>query len=195
MNRLFRRMAAGRRVALVAPAAALLLALPAVAAPVVFGAGQAPRSSVTAPIAEAQATAGGLVVYGDTVRSAEGLPPEDAPTLACVRANRFPQGSGIVFRVRVVDPATGELLTNESGVSVVLTLPDGSTRPFRYGQHPPGPVAADFYWTAVFTVPDDYPTGSFNYQITATDSQGRMGEFIDFKVAPSQVQIVALGTR
>jgi hypothetical protein len=34
-------------------------------------------------------------------------------------------------------------------------------------------------------VPKDYPTGTLSFTVTATDTQGRTGEFKPFDIAPS----------
>ena len=63
-----------------------------------------------------------LLVHGDTVRGAAGLQGPEIPLLACVQANRFPQGSQIVFRTRVVDPDTGDFLDDAALDSVTITF-------------------------------------------------------------------------
>lgn len=172
----------GGRVALLAVLAAL------VAGMAVLGPGQPAR------MARAEEAFGGLIVYGDTVRGAVGLAPEDMPVLACVLSNRFPQGSQIVWRARVIDPQTGEAMDNNAIESVTLTLPDGSTKNMMYASRPRG-GNDDAFWSGSFAVPEDYPTGSFSYQITATAFDGRTGTLRPFNIASSQVQIVAQGSR
>jgi hypothetical protein len=46
------------------------------------------------------------------------------------------------------------------------------------------------FWIAEWKVPDDAMTGIIPYTVTARDSQGRIGEFKPFDVAPSQITIV-----
>lgn len=167
--------------------AALLAAL-ALAALALGG----PQAAGTARAADDGYT--GLIVYGDTVRGAAGLAPEDLPLLACVLSNRFPQGSQIVWRVRVIDPQTGMALDDSALESVTLTLPDGSTKNLAYAPRPRG-QNTDAFWAGSFNVPEDYPTGSFSYQIAATALDGRTGALMPFNVAPSMVQIVAQGSR
>ena len=145
-------------------------------------------------VASAAQDAAPLIVFGDTVRGALGLMPEELPLLACVQTNRFPQGSQIVWRMRVIDPATGTAMDDTSLTGVTLTLPDGSTRPFRFGPHP-RMREDDFFWTATFTIPEDYPTGAFTWQVEASDNQGRTGSIVQFNVASSMLQVVPKGAR
>ena len=46
------------------------------------------------------------------------------------------------------------------------------------------------FWVAKWIVPADAPVGIVRYTITATDPQGRTGEFKPFEVATSQLTIV-----
>ena len=44
---------------------------------------------------------------------------------------------------------------------------------------------------AAWIVPADYPTGTFNYKVTATDTKGNSVTWEPFKVASSQLRIEA----
>ena len=135
-----------------------------------------------------------LILQGDTVRSPEGLTAEEKVFLSCVQQSRFPQGSRIVWRFRALDPLTGKQLDDKALKSFVLTLPDGKEQTLKYGPHPAtNPV--DFFWTTGFTLPKDYPTGAFNYKLTATSQEGAVGAWEQFKVSAAQLQVVALGGR
>ena len=54
---------------------------------------------------------------------------------------------------------------------IVVELADGRKLPARYGGHPPR-TPTDFFWTSAWMIPQDYPTGSLGYSITATDLDG-----------------------
>jgi hypothetical protein len=41
----------------------------------------------------------------------------------------------------------------------------------RYGGHPPR-APEDFFWTAAWMIPKDFPTGTFGYKVTVTDMEG-----------------------
>lgn len=135
-----------------------------------------------------------LILQGDTVRSPNGLTDEEKAFLSCTQQNRFPQGSRIVWRFRALDPITNKALDDKAIKSFDLILPDGKTQALKYGPHPAtNPV--EFFWTAGFTIPNDYPTGIFNYQLKATSLEGAVGTWDQFKVAAAQLQIVPIGKR
>jgi len=154
-----------------------------------------------APAATAQATAAPqkatfLILQGDTVRSPEGLTDEEKTFLSCVQQSRFPQSSRIVWRYKVIDPVANKPLDDKGLTSFDLILPDGTKSAFKYGGHGGTKEApADFFWTAGFSVPKDYPTGLFNYQIKAVAASGATGGFDQFKVPSAQLTIVKIGTR
>lgn len=147
-----------------------------------------------------------LMLYGDTVRGTAGLSDEEkdsskAQGLTCVQMSRFPHGSRIVWRIRVIDPLTNKALDDKALQYVRLTLPDGkTTQDLKYGPH--GGTKenpADFFWVTGWTVPNDYPTGLFNYNIEAKSQEGAVGIWNNdfFKVTTGQLQIIpaTLGKR
>ena len=80
----------------------------------------------------------------------------------------FKQGEEVVFRVRVLDIATGQdpgaqgkglKVLQELGLKVVAYLEDGQSFPMTYGQHPAQPQgreAVAWFWTASWKIPDTY---------------------------------------
>jgi hypothetical protein len=158
----------------------------------VGAAGSAAAQSGPATMSDGSQPAGALIIYADTVLSAEGLTPAERPLLACVQMSRFKQGQKIVFRARVIDPATGQALTSDTAQSVIVVLPNGDQLPMVFEGHPPM-ANLDYYWTAVFAVPDDYPTGEFGYTIEATAKNGRSGSLQPFNIGRTTVQIIAKG--
>jgi hypothetical protein len=137
-----------------------------------------------------------LILQGDTVRSPEGLTDEEKTFLSCVQQSRFPQGSRIVWRYRVLDPLTNKALDDKAIKSFEVTLPDGTKSAFKYGGHGGTKEApAEYFWTAGFSVPKDYPTGLFNYQVKATSADGAIGTFEQMKVPAAQLTIVPAGKR
>jgi hypothetical protein len=146
--------------------------------------------------ASAQSTSGqqSLIVVGDMVRSGESVTPEDAPFLACTEQNRYPQGSQVVFRMKVIDPVTQQELDPSTVQSIAVQLPDGSNPEFNY--HPLNfGMSSDKAFVAVWSIPDNYPTGSVDLQLTAMDNQGRMGTWAQFNVPESELQVVPKGSR
>ena len=167
------------------------------------GTGETATSATTAPAPAATTAATAkpqvatfLILQGDTVRSPEGLTDEEKTFLSCVQQSRYPQGSRIVWRYRVIDPLTSKTLDDKAIKSFERVLPDGKTQAFKYGGHGGTKEApAEFFWTSGFSVSKDYPTGLFSYQLKATSIDGAIGTFDQFKVPAAQLTIVPLGKR
>jgi hypothetical protein len=127
-----------------------------------------------------------LIVFGDMVQGGKNIPEDQSAERTCVLTNRFPRNAEIVWRVRVVDPATSQAMDDTMLDTVEVQLSDGQTFEMEYGAHPPPPrPARDSYWTVPWTVPADYPTGTLSYTVIATDPQGRIGEFKPFDIPSS----------
>ena len=160
----------------------------------------APAAATQAQAAPAAALAKPqfLIVVGDTIRGNLGLNPVEIavvpPGIHCTQQSRFPQTGRIVWRMKVIDPATGKYMDDKQVKDFTITYPDGKGDVLKYGGH--GGTKenpADFMWAVGFTVPADYPTGAFNAKIQATDFEGRTGVFDQFKVNIAQLTIVAKG--
>jgi hypothetical protein len=73
--------------------------------------------------------------------------------------------------------------------SLVVELSDGKTYQAAYRPRPPvatraalgltGPI--DYFWSAAWLIPQDYPTGSLSYRVVATDMQGNTQEWTPMK--------------
>jgi hypothetical protein len=136
-----------------------------------------------ANIAQAQ-NAGKLFISSDMERGNQaGAPP------ACVLNNVFQHLEKVVWRTRVLD-ADGKVLGKDDLKSVVVELQDGKKINAAFGGHPPK-SPTDTLWAAAWIVPADYPTGTFNYKVTATDNKGNTATWEPFKVAASQLRIEA----
>jgi hypothetical protein len=135
---------------------------------------------------QAQLVATKLFVDVDVVRGPEGMTTEEKARKSCVQASRIPLGGQVVWRVRVADPKTGELMDAEALASVTAVLPDGQSFAMKYGAHPKDPPGEAF-WTASFKVPPAYPTGVLDYKVIAVDKEGRTGEFRQIMSVPSAV--------
>jgi hypothetical protein len=129
-----------------------------------------------------------LFVYADTVLSGKNIPADQASEKDCVLNNRFPRNSQVVWRARVMDPKTGTTMDDTGLAKLEVKLGDGQVFAMKYGGHP-SKQPKDFYWTAAWLVPKDYPTGTVAYSITATAKDGRTGEYKPFDVATSLLTI------
>jgi hypothetical protein len=136
----------------------------------------------------AQAQSGKLFFEGDIVRGAQ----PGAPGPFCVTNNQFKRLEKVVWRVRVLDQ-TGKSLDDKGIKGMLVQLPDGTKLESRFGPHPPPHLgtATDHFWTSVWIVPDNYPSGTFVYKVVATDLQGQTHTWEPFKIATSQLQVVA----
>jgi hypothetical protein len=134
--------------------------------------------------AYAQAT--NLAFEGDMVRGAQ----QGAPGPFCVLNNQFKHLEKVVFRFRVLKD--GKPLDASGLKSLVVELPDGQKLNAQYGPHPGGNnPATDYFWTAIWIIPDNYPNGTFAYKAVATDQQGQSQTWEPFKRTTSQLQVVA----
>lgn len=136
---------------------------------------------------ETAAAGGGLVIAADTVSGPLNMPADGSAGGVCVLKSMFPRNSEIVWRARVVDSA-GEQLDDTAIESMVVELGDGQTLDMRYGDHPRD-NPTDQFWTTAFDIPEDYPTGTLDYTITATATDGRTASYKPFNVAPSLLTI------
>ncbi len=138
--------------------------------------------------ANAEGAANRFFFEGDMVRGDQ----EGAPGPFCVLNSQFKRLEKVVWRVRVLDPA-GKPLDDKGLKSLVIELPDGQTIPARFGPHPPprlGP-AADYFWSARWIIPAEYPSGTFAYKVTATAADGSSQTWQPFMMRPSQLTVVA----
>lgn len=139
-------------------------------------------ASGLAPSAQAEGNAS-LAIYGDMVR---GVGPEGLTGPPCVLTSQYKHKEKVVWRIRVTDPATGKALDAKGIKSLEIALPDGQTFAARYSGHPP-PKPIEGFWTATWTIPEAYPTGSFSYKVIATALDGRATEWEPFKTSPLTV--------
>jgi len=136
-----------------------------------------------APLAQAQ-SGKPLFIAADMVRDRGGSGP------TCVLTSRFLRKEGVAWRIRVQD-ATGKELDDKSLKSVVVELSDGQKFEAHFKGHPPGDAPTDHFWSISWKIPEDYPTGSFNYKVVATASDGTTQSWEPFNVKPSLLTVVA----
>ena len=124
-----------------------------------------------------------LFIAADMVTGPGGSGP------VCVLRNQFMRKEKVAWRIRVQD-ATGKELDNKSLKSLVVELSDGQKFSAQFRGHPPG-APTDHLWSTSWSIPEDYPTGSFNYKVVATASDGTTQSWEPFNVKPSLLTVIA----
>jgi hypothetical protein len=135
----------------------------------------------------AQAQQAKLFFEGDIVRG----DLDGAPGPGCALNSQFKHLEKVLWRLRILD-ATGKALDDKGLKSLVIELPDGQKFAARFGAHPPpriGPTV-DYFWTARWIIPAEYPSGSFYYTVVATDLNGNSQTWEPFKSIPSQLTVL-----
>jgi hypothetical protein len=137
-----------------------------------------PTSGQQAPAAGQQ-----LILSGDLVYFfGQGRPNN------CFMSNRYKRGEPVGFRMTAINPATGK---RDRATKMVVHLTYGGKTvdvPMRDRQTEQQPERE--FFVAKWTVPEDAPLGAVRYTVTATDPQGRTGEWKPFDVAASQLTII-----
>src|SRR5262245_64996314 len=126
---------------------------------------------------------GKLIIYGDMALFQPPGHPDN-----CILRNRFKRGEPVGWRMFVADPQTGN---REESAQLVVHLNYGAQTldiPMRYRATAAQPERQ--FWVAKWIVPQDAPVGILRYTVTATDKNGRTGEFKPFEVKASQLTIV-----
>ncbi len=126
-----------------------------------------------------------LFIEGDIVR---GNTPAGITGPVCVLANQFRRKENVVFRIRVRN-AAGEPLDDKNIKGITVELSDGQKFQAAYRSRPPASVRAafglseptDYFWSAAWLIPQDYPTGSLSYRVVATDTQGNTQSWMPFR--------------
>jgi hypothetical protein len=127
-----------------------------------------------APASHAQSAPPKYFFEGDIVRSG-----------VCVLNNQFKRGDRVAFRVRVTDPK-GQAADDKKLTALVVELADGTKLPMHYSVH----RNTDSFWSISWGVPDNFPTGTLTYKVTATDTDTQSQSWSPFNIAPSQLTIV-----
>lgn len=120
---------------------------------------------------------GNIVVLGDTINSHL---VEDA---VCVVNSRFEQGWRMVFRANVLDLDSDEMV-EDADVKVVLET--GEEFEMELGPHG---TDETMLYTVGWTIPEDYATGTLDYDIIAT-VDGEEYSYKPFEVEPSKLTII-----
>ena len=126
-----------------------------------------------------------LVVVDSVVQGAEGSPRDRV----CVLNSRFLHGQQVVWRIKVLDPATGRPMDDKQLKRVWVELVDGQVFEARYGPHPRN-NPTDWFWATSWVIPADYPSGSVDYTVYAEAKDGRKGSNVKFEVESSMLIVL-----
>ncbi|NLY80570.1 MAG: hypothetical protein GX072_12000 [Lysinibacillus sp.] len=121
-----------------------------------------------------------IVVMGDTINS------HFQTDAICVVDSRFERGHSIVFRASVIDQATNELVED---AKVKVAFATGDEYDMELGPHG---AEGTLLWTVLWTVPDDFPTGTLDYKIIA-EVDGKEYAYEPFDVSLSKLTILEKG--
>jgi hypothetical protein len=130
--------------------------------------------------------AGKLFFEGDLVK---GPQPNQAGPF-CVLQSQFHRKEQVAWRVRVLD-ADGKPVDDKGLKSLVVELANGRTVELKHKGHPPRGTPTDFFWSGSWIIGEDQPTGTLTYKVIATDLQGKTQVWEPFKVAASQLTVIA----
>jgi len=163
--------------------------------------GPVPATTTATPNRSIGADAAGTVkatrlfIDLDTVRGTKNLTPTQAATEGCVQTSMFAKNEQIVFRLRVVDPGTGQEVDPKSIDHITVKFKNGmELAPAVYGPHPKE-LPNESYWAAYFVIPQDFPVGTIDYTVTAMDREGRTGVFTPLHFAANALLTVTAAVR
>lgn len=148
----------------------------------------APAASA-APAAPAAPAFDKLILVESPVRGSANLKDDEKALLSCVLNSKFKKNEQIVWRVKVVDPTTGQELDEKFIEKMQVKLADGKVFDMKFGLRPKDkPI--DGFWTTSFTIPEDFPVGTLNYTIEATAKDGRSSQYVKFILPTAHLTVL-----
>jgi hypothetical protein len=142
--------------------------------------------AVPAPAAPAP---GRLFIVWDIVRGSENLTQAQAPLRSCVWQGKFQRNEQVVWRIKVMDPNTGQQLDDKAITRLAVRLGSGEEFNGRFGPHPRG-QNQDQFWTASWTIPAAYPSGIVPFTITVAANDGRTAQMVSFNINLSALTVI-----
>ncbi len=91
-------------------------------------------------------------------------PAKEGP---CTITDQYQHGDFVIFRIQVIDPASGNQLTAKDVSGVDVVLPDGTSLKAKYGTHED---STQEFWVAKWHVPANYPTGQVDFKVEVQGS-------------------------
>lgn len=147
----------------------------------------APPAATPPPAAKQQ-----IIFYVDTVTAGAGESPFNVDaTLGCMKTGIFSRGMHIVWRLTAFDN-TGTELQPATIERLVLKTPTGDPATFRYGNH-----GGNWFWTATYNVPMDFPLGVLDWSVEAKTKSGLTGTYKEWPIftAPGAERAMVDGTK
>lgn len=133
-----------------------------------------------------------IAFYVDTITASPGESQYHVDaSIGCMRTSAFKRGMHIVWRMQLVDTATGKVQQDADIEKAVLKLANGEQKTFRFGRHG-ATEDSPWFWTAAWDIPIDTPLGNIDYMIEATTKGGKVGTFKEMTVTRGSVTMASL---
>lgn len=128
-----------------------------------------------------------VFIWGDTVtaRSSFGT----IPAVAGKQENFFQRTAGVKFRMYAVDLKTKKVLAPTDVKYAYVAIPGQPNLKLTYGKQGTAATAPRL-WTAVWSIPADYPVGVVAFRILVRTNTNRGGSFRQAPVAASQLTVL-----
>jgi hypothetical protein len=108
---------------------------------------------------------------------------------AGILADRFAQGSTVVFRATAGETKTGTLVTDQSAKYFYVKILGQPNVKLTYKAPAKKGVGVPWSWSASWTIPADYPTGVVAFQVLLRSKSGGYGSFVQMPVTTSQLTV------
>ena len=127
---------------------------------------------------DSAAAAAGVIIQTEMVPGHEGF-PEDTSALVkpCVPLGTYGTGMQPAWHVYVIDPSTGEKMTNQTVDNVVVETDRGMTVPTEFHTDDNG-------WHGCYVIPEDAETGEVGYTVTVEVGDESYQSTGSFEVVP-----------
>jgi hypothetical protein len=128
-----------------------------------------------------------VFMWGDTVTAPSSF--GTIPAVAGKQENFFTRTAGVKFRMYAVDLKTKKVLTPIDVRYAYVAIPGQPNLKLTYGKQ--GTAAtAPHLWTAVWSIPADYPLGVVSFRILVRTKTNRGGSFRQVPVAAAQLTVL-----
>lgn len=108
---------------------------------------------------------------------------------AGVLADRFAQGSTVVFRAAAGETKTGTLVTDQTAKYFYVKIPGQANVKLAYKAPAKKAAGAPWAWTGSWTIPADYPPGVVPFKVLLKSKSGGYGSFVQMPVGSSLLTV------